>query len=107
MPDINSVNTGESGALANALPARAMRVGMENKGLLTAKGTSYVGTGATQTVTITTESGDTVEYNIPITTSTPAPPANASSSNPYVLVYTGGEANGGMEWRALSSLSGT
>ena len=110
----NSVNSnveGESGAIANSLPGRAMRVAMENKGLLDGKGKLYAGTGDAQTVTVTGMDDSTVEqkYTIPVTAAVPAPPSTASSSNPYVLIFVGNsDENGtngtGVKWVALSEL---
>ena len=82
----------EPGAIANALPARVMRVTMENKALLVNKGQLYAGTGETVKIDIVTESGDTITYNIPVTQAVPAPSVTGS-----VLTYTGvGET--GLQW---------
>lgn len=113
MPNGLSVNSNvenESGAIANSLPGRAMRVAMENKGMLTGKGQLYVGTGGTQDIVVTGMDGGTRTYTIPVTVAVPPPPTeSASSSNPYVLVFVGNSDNegtngSGVKWVPFSSL---
>lgn len=110
MPSTNSGINGEEGCIANSLPGRAMRMAMENKGLLTAKGMIYAGTGNTHTITVTgmdqDSSGAAVNetYEIPETVAVPAPPSTASSSNPYVLVFIGNDTSdpSGYVWKRIS-----
>lgn len=49
-PNTNSSLTAESGCIAGGLPFKAMRIAMENKGLLDKAGALYCGTGNIRTV---------------------------------------------------------
>ena len=49
-PNTNSSSTAESGCIAGGLPLKAMRIAMENKGLLDKAGALYCGTGNVRTV---------------------------------------------------------
>ena len=49
-PNANSKLTNEPGCIAGGLPLKAMRVAMENKGLLDKAGALYCGTGNVRTV---------------------------------------------------------
>lgn len=91
MANTNSTLTNESGCIASGLPFKAMRVAMENKGLLSNAGALYCGTGKMNTVKVVVKKLDkdgnvqtddegkeiteTVTYNIPETIAV-APPSN-------------------------------
>ena len=49
-PNTNSKLTNEPGCIAGGLPLKAMRIAMENKGLLDKAGALYCGTGNVRTV---------------------------------------------------------
>lgn len=49
-PNTNSSLTDESGCIASGLPFKAMRIAMENKGLLSQAGALYCGTGKLRTI---------------------------------------------------------
>ena len=51
-PNTNSSLTAESGCIASGLPFKAMRIAMENKGLLNKAGALYCGTGNIRTVEV-------------------------------------------------------
>lgn len=105
MADVTSQELNETGAIMNNLPGRAMRVAMENKNLLAAKGQLYAGTGSDNSFSVAGMDGGTESYSISRTAATPAPPSSptASASNPYVLVYTG-EGTTGVKWMLWSQL---
>ena len=50
MANTNSTLTNESGCIAGGLPLKAMRIAMENKGLLGQAGALYCGTGKVNTI---------------------------------------------------------
>lgn len=97
---INSPQASESGCIVNNIPYKFFRLGVENKGLLAAKGSIYVGTGETRTVTITTEGGDSYECDIPVTDKLDPPAGNGT----YVLKWIKNDSfpNGKLEWVAES-----
>ena len=49
-PNANSQLTNEPGCIAGGLPLKAMRIAMENKGLLSQAGALYCGTGKVNTI---------------------------------------------------------
>ena len=89
-PNTNSSSTAESGCIAGGLPLRAMRIAMENKGLLDKAGALYCGTGNVRTVEAVVKKLDkdgnvqkddkgneiteTVLYDIPETIAVSPPP---------------------------------
>lgn len=91
MENTNSQSTNELGCIAGNLPLKAMRVAMENKGLLSNAGALYCGTGKVNTINVVVKQLDengnvkldendkeitkTVTYNIPETIAV-APPSN-------------------------------
>ena len=90
-PNANSLLTDdEKGCIAGGLPLRAMRVAMENKGLLSNAGALYCGTGKVNTINVVVKQLDengnvqldnegkeitkTVLYDIPETIAVSPPP---------------------------------
>lgn len=88
MADTNSTLTNESGCIANNLSMKAMRVAMENKGLLKNAGALYCGTGRVNTVTI---DGET--YNIPITIAVDPPTEGVKDGVTYGIQFTVSNSN--------------
>lgn len=76
--------TDSNGRISDGLPARVMRLAMENKGLLSQRGAMYCGTGVSDTVTVTPEGGQQVTYEIPRTEAVLPPDGNGT----YRLVCT-------------------
>jgi len=94
-------NSNEAGAIPANLPYKAMRLSMENKNLLENKGSIYVGTGTSTSVTITYDEVDsngtptgktiTTSYAVPVTMALDPPPDNGRT---YVLT----SKNGILSW---------
>ena len=76
--------TDSNGRISDGLPARVMRLAMENKGLLSQRGAMYWGTGEKDTVIVTPEGGQSVTYDIPKTEAIIPPDGNGT----YRLVCT-------------------
>lgn len=93
--NINSSVANESGALKNGLPGQIMRVALENKGLLSARGSMYVGTGSTNNITIQTQNGESVQYSIPETEA--AVPMDDGVGKQF-LIYSPLEEGSGVSW---------
>lgn len=90
MTNTNSTLTNESGCIAGGLPLKAMRIAMENKGLLGQAGALYCGTGKVNTIEAVVKKLDgngnvqkddkgneiteTVLYDIPETIAVSPPP---------------------------------
>lgn len=72
------------GTIPNNIAARAFRMSTENKNLLSAKGTMYVGTGEFKNVTVTTSINDSIIYKIYETVAIEPPEADGT----YVLQCT-------------------
>ena len=91
-PNANSKLTNEPGCIAGGLPLKAMRIAMENKGLLNKAGALYCGTGNIRTVEVVVKKLDgdgnvqldqygneiteTVLYDIPETIAVDPPSVN-------------------------------
>lgn len=93
--NINSSVANESGALKNGLPGQIMRVALENKGLLSARGSMYVGTGSTNDITIQTQNGESVQYSIP---ETEAVVPLSGGVREQFLVYAPTTSGSGVSW---------
>lgn len=92
MADTNSALTNESGCIA-ALPTKAMRIAMENKGLLSKAGALYCGTGKVNTVTLNVLSEDgttaeTVTYNVPVTIAVNPPQDGVKNGVTYGIQFS-------------------
>nr|DAF49026.1 MAG TPA: hypothetical protein [Siphoviridae sp. ctnpt50] len=92
MADTNSALTSESGCIA-ALPTKAMRIAMENKGLLSKAGALYCGTGKVNTVTLNVLSEDgntteTVTYNVPVTIAVNPPQGGVKNGVTYGIQFS-------------------
>lgn len=92
MADTNSTLTNESGCIA-VLPTKAMRIAMENKGLLGKAGALYCGTGKVNTVTLNVLSEDgnsteAVSYNVPITIAVDPPQGGVKNGVIYGIQFT-------------------
>lgn len=92
MADTNSALTSESGCIA-ALPTKAMRIAMENKGLLSKAGALYCGTGKVNTVTLNvlSENGtiaETVTYNVPVTIAVNPPQGGVKNGVTYGIQFS-------------------
>lgn len=83
------------GRILDGLPARVMRLAMENKGLLSQRGSMYYGTGETESVTVTPQGGQSVTYDIP-KTGTIAPP---TTDGTWVLTCEVSDGDVSMQWR--------
>lgn len=94
MANTNSESTtNESGCIAGSLPLKAMRVAMENKGILGNAGALYCGTGKVNTVTLDVLSEDgstteTVTYNVPITIAVNPPQGGVQNGVTYGIKFT-------------------
>lgn len=91
MAEINSST--ETGCIAGNLPLKAMRVAMENKGLLSKAGALYCGTGKVNTVTLNVLSEDgttteTVTYNIPETIAVNPPQGGVKNGVTYGIQFS-------------------
>lgn len=92
MADTNSALTSESGCIA-ALPTKAMRIAMENKGLLSKAGALYCGTGKVNIVTLNVLSEDgntteTVTYNVPVTIAVNPPQGGVKNGVTYGIQFS-------------------
>lgn len=92
MADTNSNLTNESGCIA-ALPTKAMRIAMENKGLLSKAGALYCGTGKVNSVTLNVLSEDsntteTVTYNVPVTIAVDPPQDGVKNGVTYGIQFS-------------------
>lgn len=104
MANTNSTLTNESGCIASGLPFKAMRVAMENKGLLSNAGALYCGTGKMNTVKVVVKKLDkdgnvqtddegkeiteTVTYNIPETIAVDPPSNGVQDGVTYGIKFT-------------------
>lgn len=75
--------------IANNIPYKFFRLGVESKGLLTAKGGLYVGTGRTVPATVTVDGGTVYTCDIPVTVQL-APPSQDDGIT-YILTCVNGE----------------
>ena len=94
MANTNSLSTDdEKGCIAGGLPYKAMRIAMENKGLLAQAGALYCGTGKVNPVTLNvlSEDGSTTEkvtYNVPITIAVNPPSEGVQDGVTYGIKFT-------------------
>ena len=89
----NSSVDKEKGCIAGGLPLKAMRIAMENKGLLSKAGALYCGTGKVNPVTLNVLSEDgstteTVTYNVPITIAVNPPSEGVQDGVTYGIKFT-------------------
>ena len=92
MADIKNINSGadkESGCLANGLPLKAMRIGIESKGIFSGKkpGALYCFTGETQDVEVPLNNNDKDTYKIPKTVVIDGPDELIGDTK-YVITFT-------------------
>ena len=92
-PNTNSSVDKEKGCIAGGLPLKAMRIAMENKGLLGQAGALYCGTGKVNPVTLNVLSEDgsttkTVTYNVPITIAVNPPSEGVQDGVTYGIKFT-------------------
>ena len=103
-PNTNSSSTAESGCIAGGLPLKAMRIAMENKGLLDKAGALYCGTGNVRTVEAVVKKLDkdgnvqkddkgneitqTVSYDIPETIAVDPPSNGVQDGVTYGIKFT-------------------
>ena len=103
-PNTNSSLTAESGCIASGLPFKAMRIAMENKGLLNKAGALYCGTGKVNTIKVVVKKLDgngnvqtdgegkeiteTVTYNIPETIAVDPPSNGVQDGVTYGIKFT-------------------
>ena len=92
-PNTNSSVDKEEGCIAGGLPLKAMRIAMENKGLLDKAGALYCGTGKVNPVTLNVLSEDgstteTVTYNVPITIAVNPPSEGVQDGVTYGIKFT-------------------
>ena len=96
-PNTNSLLTdSEPGCIAGNLPLKAMRVAMENKGLLSKAGALYCGTGKANTIEIVVKKLDgngneiteTVLYDIPETIAVDPPFNGVQDGVTYGIKFT-------------------
>ena len=80
----------EENCMANNIPYKFFRLGVESKGLLDKKGGLYVGTGRTVSATVTIDGGDVYTCEIPVTMQL-EPPENDGKT--YVLTCVNGVLN--------------
>ena len=100
----NSTSTNEPGCIAGGLPLKAMRVAMENKGLLGQAGALYCGTGKSRTIEAVVKKLDgngnvqkddkgneiteTVLYDIPETIAVSPPSNGVQDGVTYGIKFT-------------------
>ena len=104
-PNTNSLLTDdEPGCIAGGLPYKAMRIAMENKGLLGQAGALYCGTGKVNTIKVVVKKLDgkgnvqtddegkeiteTVTYNIPETIAVDPPSNGVQDGVTYGIKFT-------------------
>ena len=93
-PNTNSLSTdNEHGCIAGGLPLKAMRIAMENKGLLGQAGALYCGTGKVNPVTLNVLSEDgskteKVTYNVPVTIAVDPPQGGVKNGVTYGIQFT-------------------
>ena len=103
-PNTNSSVDNEKGCIAGSLPLKAMRVAMENKGLLGQAGALYCGTGKVNTIKVVVKKLDgngnvqtddegkeiteTVTYNIPETIAVDPPSNGVQDGVTYGIKFT-------------------
>ena len=98
-PNTNSLSTdNEHGCIAGGLPLKAMRIAMENKGLLDQAGALYCGTGRVNTIEAVVKKLDengkeiteTVLYDIPETIAVKPPqyPDELKNGATYGIKFT-------------------
>ena len=103
-PNANSKLTNEPGCIAGGLPLKAMRIAMENKGLLDKAGALYCGTGNVRTVEAVVKKLDgdgnvqkddkgneiteTVLYDIPETIAVDPPSNGVQDGATYGIKFT-------------------
>lgn len=78
----------EGDHIANNIPYKFFRLGVESKGLLTEKGGLYVGTGETIDAVVTLDNNDVYHCEIPVTKQLEPPP---NDGHTYVLTCVNGE----------------
>ena len=104
MANTNSESTNELGCIAGNLPLKAMRVAMENKGLLSKAGALYCGTGKANTIETVVKKLDgngnvqldqygneiteTVLYDIPETIAVDPPSNGVQDGVTYGIKFT-------------------
>ena len=110
-PNANSKLTNEPGCIAGGLPLKAMRIAMENKGLLDKAGALYCGTGNVRTVEAVVKKLDedgnvqkddkgneitqTVSYDIPETIAVDPPSNGVQNGVTYGIKFTVSEGKVG------------
>lgn len=103
-PNANSKLTNEPGCIAGGLPLKAMRIAMENKGLLVQAGALYCGTGKSRTIEAVVKKLDgngnvqkddkgneiteTVLYDIPETIAVDPPSNGVQDGATYGIKFT-------------------
>ena len=103
-PNANSKLTNEPGCIAGGLPLKAMRIAMENKGLLVQAGALYCGTGKSRTIEAVVKKLDgngnvqkddkgneiteTVSYDIPETIAVDPPSNGVQDGVTYGIQFT-------------------
>ena len=103
-PNANSKLTNEPGCIAGGLPLKAMRIAMENKGLLAQAGALYCGTGKSRTIEAVVKKLDgngnvqkddkgneiteTVLYDIPETIAVDPPSNGVQDGATYGIKFT-------------------
>ena len=103
-PNTNSSVDKEKGCIAGGLPLKAMRIAMENKGLLDKAGALYCGTGKVNTIKVVVKKLDkdgnvqkddkgkeiteTVTYNIPERIAVDPPSAGVQNGVTYGIKFT-------------------
>lgn len=79
----------EENCIANNIPYKFFRLGVESKGLLDKKGGLYVGTGRTVSATVTIDGGDVYTCEIPVTIQ--LEPPSQDDGITYILTCVNGE----------------